>query len=34
MYGARIYRTDVDGEISNIINRKGEMKIKEFIDSS
>ena len=31
-YGTKIYRTDEDGEISIIVNRKGKVKIKKFIN--
>ena len=31
-YGTKIYRTDEDGEISIIVNRKGKVKIKKLIN--
>ena len=31
IYGAKIYRTDEDGEISITVSNKGKIKVNEFI---
>lgn len=33
-FGTRIYRTDVNGEITIVINNKGKIKVKKIIDDS
>ena len=31
-YGAKIYRTDLDGEVSIEVNKKGKIRIEKFIE--
>lgn len=30
--GVKVYRTDTDGEISILVDKKGRIKIKKFIE--